>query len=80
MKMILLSAVFALGVGLAASAPASAAPIGNLGETPAASSLLQDAQVIIVDRNRRRSCRSVRVCHRGWHGRPNCHYERVCRR
>jgi hypothetical protein len=80
MRMILMSALFALGVGLAGSAPAAAAPIGNLGEMPAASALLQDAQVVIVGPRHRRACRSVRVCHRGYGGRLRCHYERVCRR
>jgi hypothetical protein len=79
--MIMLSALFALGLGVAGSAPASAAPIGNLGEMPAATSLLQEAQVVIVGpRYRRPRCRSVRVCHRSYSGRLRCHYERICRR
>ncbi len=82
MRMIMMSAVFALGVGLAGSAPASAAPIGNFSEMPAASALLQDAQVVIVGPryHRRPRCRSVRVCNRGYYGRARCHYERICRR
>ncbi|HZL29456.1 MAG TPA: hypothetical protein VFC54_00135 [Pseudolabrys sp.] len=78
MRKILLSSLFAIGLGIAA-VPASAAPMSSLGPSPSALSLLQDAQLIVVGRGRRH-CRSVRVCHRGYHGRPRCHYERVCRR
>jgi hypothetical protein len=74
--MIMLSALFALGLGVAGSAPASAAPIGGLSNAASSATLLQDVQYY---RHRTR-CRSVRVCHRGYYGRPRCHYERVCRR
>ena len=81
MRMIMMSALFALGVGLAGSAPAAAAPVGNLGEMPAASSMLQEAQLVVVGpRYRRPHCRSVRVCHRSYSGRLRCRIERVCRR
>lgn len=81
MRMVMLSALFALGLGFAGSAPVSAAPVGNLAKLPAASALLQDAQIVIVGpRYRRPHCRSVRVCHRTRHGRLRCGYERVCRR
>jgi hypothetical protein len=73
MRMIALSALLALGLGVAATTGASAAPV-----TPAAgmskalntTSLLQDVAV---------RCRSVRVCRRGPYGR-RCRIERVCRR
>ncbi len=75
MRMILLSALFALGVGIAGSAPATAAPIGVVG--PGLSTqLIQDVQYY----RRRPRCRSVRVCNRNFRGRLRCHYERVCRR
>ena len=82
MRMIMLSALFALGVGLAGTAPASAAPITGLGNAFSSATLLQDAQVVIVGPryNRRPRCRSVRVCNRGRYGRIRCHYERICRR
>ena len=79
--MILLSALFALGVGLAGSAPASAAPISGLSTTGLTSqSMIEDIQYYRSDRRCRRPyCRSVRVCHR-YYRRVRCRIERVCRR
>ena len=75
MRMIILSALFAVGVGLAGATGASAAPAAP-GTAPAAnsSSLLQDVQYY----RRRGFCRMVRVCRFGPWGR-RCHWERVCR-
>jgi hypothetical protein len=82
MRMIVLSAVLALGVGLAGTAGVSAAPGGTgLGEAAQNATLLQDVQYYRrhYRRYHRRSyCRSVRVCHRSYYGR-RCHWERVCR-
>lgn len=75
MRMIALSALLALGLGVAATTGASAAPAApatGLSQTLDinSSSLLQDVAV---------RCRRVTVCRRGPYGR-RCHVERVCRR
>jgi len=74
MRKIVLSAVFALGMGLAASTGASATPLSiGLSSGAAASpnaSLLQDVRMV---------CRRVTVCHRGYHGRRVCETRRTCR-
>jgi hypothetical protein len=77
MRMILLSAVFALGVGFAATTGASAAPIGGtvIDGAATANSLLEEAQ---YRRYRRHYCRTVRVCRMGPYGR-RCTLRRVCR-
>ncbi|MDP2408723.1 MAG: hypothetical protein Q8M26_00365 [Pseudolabrys sp.] len=91
MRMIILSAVFALGVGLAGTTGASAAPastgLSNLLSSSALSqSLVDDVQYRGGDRYRgrssraRRSCRQVRVCNRGRSGRVRCSIQTVCRR
>ncbi len=72
MRMIILSALFGLGVGLAGIPAANAAPISGLSGA-LESSLIQDVQYYGG-----RRCRPVRVCHRGPYGR-RCHIERVCR-
>jgi len=74
MRKIVLSAVFALGMGLAASTGASATPL-SIGLTSGAAaapnvSLIEDVAW---------RCRRVTVCHRGWHGRRVCETRRVCR-
>lgn len=75
MRKIVLSAVFALGMGLAASTGASATPLSAGLSTGAAAapnaSLIQDVAIV---------CRRITVCHRGPHGRRWCRVERVCRR
>lgn len=71
MRMILLSALFALGVGLASAPAASAATIGAGLSTAASSSTLIEQAAY--------RCRQVRVCRGGPYGR-RCHWERVCRR
>jgi hypothetical protein len=75
--MILMSALFAFGVGIACAPAASAAPIGGLGDAAQSSSLVQKAAVIVVEG--RRHCRAVRVCRLTPYGR-RCHVERVCHR
>jgi hypothetical protein len=74
MRKIVLSAVFALGMGLAASTGASATPLSvglsnGATATPNAS-LIQDVAW---------RCRRVTTCHRGYHGRRVCNVRRVCR-
>jgi len=74
MRKIVLSAVFALGMGLAASTGASAAPLSTGVATGAAAapnaSMIQDVALV---------CRRVTICHRGRYGRRICRVERVCR-
>jgi hypothetical protein len=76
MHKIVLSAVFALGMALAASTGASAAPLSSgltNGATAAPNaSMIQDVAW---------GCRRMTVCHRGRYGRRRvCHTTRVCRR
>jgi hypothetical protein len=75
MRKIVLSAVFALGMGLAASTGASAAPLAaglnGLSTAPNAS-MIEQVQW-------RRHCRTDRVCRRGPYGRRHCVVRRVCR-
>jgi hypothetical protein len=71
MRVIILSALLGLGIGLAGVPAANAAPISGL-STAVEGSLIQDVQYY-------RRCRSIRVCRRGPWGR-RCHIERVCRR
>jgi hypothetical protein len=75
MRKIVLSAVFALGMGLVASTGASATPLSaglSTGATAVPNaSLIQDVAW---------RCRRITVCHRGRYGRRVCRVERVCRR
>ena len=75
MRKIVLSAVFALGMGLAAATGASAAPLATglaNGATAAPNaSIVQDVAY---------RCRHITVCRRGPYGHRRCHVERVCRR
>jgi hypothetical protein len=72
MKTIILSALFAAGLGLAGVGGAVAAPVSNgiSNATPAAS---------LIEQVQYRRCRSVTVCRRGEFGRRHCRTERVCR-
>jgi hypothetical protein len=71
MRMIILSGLFALGLGLVGTTGAQAATIGTgLDQAPHASSLLEKTALI---------CRRIRVCRHVPGGRI-CHWERVCRR
>jgi hypothetical protein len=74
MRMIILSALFGLGVGLAGIPAANAAPISGLSSALESGNLVQDVQYY----GGRRRCRAVTVCRRGPWGR-RCHVERVCR-
>ena len=70
MRMIVLSAVFALGLGLAGTTGASAAGIGlGINQAANASSLIEQTALI---------CRRIKVCRRVGLIRT-CHWERVCR-
>jgi hypothetical protein len=75
MRKIVLSTVFALGMGLAAATGASATPLSTGLSTGATAtpnaSLIEDVAF---------RCRRVTVCRRGWHGRRVCETRRVCRR
>jgi hypothetical protein len=76
MRIIILSALFALGVGLAGMGGASAVPAGNgISDAANAASMLDQVQW----GSRRRNCRSYRVCRSGPWGR-RCHWENSCRR
>jgi hypothetical protein len=72
MRMIVLSALLALGLGFAGATGASAANVGGgINQAANASSLVEQTALV---------CRRIRVCH--W-PRPfvrRCHWERVCRR
>jgi hypothetical protein len=76
MRMIVLSALFAAGVGLAGAGSAVAAPLSNNGINNAA----QSASIVDQIQFRGRGCRTVRVCRSGWHGRRTCRVDRVCGR
>lgn len=77
MKIIFLSALFALGLGIAGTTGATAAPISNgISNNLTTNSLLEEVQYY---RRGRVRCRNVRVCRSGFYGR-RCHVERVCRR
>jgi len=78
MRKIVLSALFAIGVGLTGVSGAVAAPISGLNTDAAATASLLDQVQYYRGRHRTR-CRSVTVCRRGPYGR-RCHVERVCRR
>jgi hypothetical protein len=74
MRMIVLSALFALGVGLTATTGASAATIGsgiNNASTSLSATLIEKAAY---------GCRRISVCRRGPYGRRFCEVRRVCRR
>jgi hypothetical protein len=71
MRVLLMSTLFALGLGLVATAGASASTFSaGANEASKANSLIEQVQY--------RRCRSVRICRHGPFGR-RCHWERVCR-
>jgi hypothetical protein len=81
MRTILLSALFAAGIGLAGLTGAAAAPGSPALPGAAPASLVTPAQVVIVGprhRYRHRVCRPVRRCWRGRHGRLICRVQTVC--
>lgn len=71
MRMIILSALFALGVGLVGTSGASAAAGSGINNAANSSSQIEQVQW-------RHRCRSVRVCRSGPFHR-HCHWERICR-
>jgi hypothetical protein len=82
MRKIVLSALFAAGIGLAAMTAAAAAPASPTpySAVPAAS-MITPAQVIIVGprhRYRHRVCRPVRQCWRNRYGRLVCRVYTRC--
>ena len=79
MRMILLSALLGLGIGLAGTAGASAAPLGGLSTPVEMGSLVEQAQYYRRRVRHRVRCNTVRVCRVTPWGR-RCHRERVCRR
>ncbi|HEX3441621.1 MAG TPA: hypothetical protein VHT93_14825 [Pseudolabrys sp.] len=73
MRITMLSALFALSVGLTATTGASAATIGsgiNNASNSVSASLIEKAAY---------ACRRISVCHRGPYGRRVCEIRRVCR-
>jgi hypothetical protein len=70
MRTIVLSALFALGVGFAGTTGALATVGSGISGAANSSSLVQDV---------RYRCRSVKVCRAGYYGYRRCHWERVCR-
>jgi hypothetical protein len=76
MRMFVLSALFAAGMGLAGMGGAIAAPVSNglNGAANSSSTLLEQIQYRHGYR-----CRSVQVCRRGPWGGRRCHWERICR-
>jgi len=83
MRKIFLSALFALGIGLAGATTASAAPVAA-GYTPAANATLIEQIQYRPHRNYRhrhryRYCYNVRRCYITRHHRRVCRIERICR-
>ena len=88
MRMIILSALFALGLGMAGAPPASAAPLSGLNTATTTNPLVQQAQFYYPPPRRYRRyhrsrvhCRNVRVCrYSRYYHRRICRIERVCHR
>ncbi len=78
MRTILLSMLFAVGVGLVGVTGAAAAPAAPALPGVAPASLVTPAQVIIVGPRRHRVCRPVRRCWRNRYGRLICRVHTVC--
>ena len=78
MRALLLSSLFAIGLGLAAAPAANAAPIYGINAAVAGQTMVDQAQYYYRPGYRAR-CRTVRVCRWTPYGR-RCHLERVCRR
>jgi hypothetical protein len=76
MRALILSSLFAIGLGLAAT-PASAAPIADINAAVSGQAMVDQVQYY-RPRHRVR-CNNVRVCRMTPWGR-RCHWERVCRR
>ena len=78
MRALILSSLFALGLGLAGATSANAAPIADINAAVSGQTMIDQAQYYYGPRHRVR-CRNVRVCRMTPWGR-RCHWERVCRR
>lgn len=80
MRKIVVSAICALGLGLAASTGASAAPIGSALDGVNMSPI-QKTQTVVIEHGRRHRPRCERVtrCHVRGNGVRVCRTERVCR-
>jgi len=80
MRALILSSLFALGLGLAGAPAANAAPVSAINAAVAGQTMVDQAQYYYRPRPRPRvRCHNVRVCRMTPYGR-RCHYERVCRR
>lgn len=83
MRRIVFSILFAVGVGLAGTGVASAAPVAGY-PIPAATPVVEQVQYYTYHRRHRWHrwhrpfCRTERVCRRGPYGR-RCWVRRVCR-
>ena len=77
MRALILSSLFALGLGLAGAPAANAAPVSAINAAVAGQTMVDQVQYY---RGRPRvRCHNVRVCRWTPYGR-RCHMERVCRR
>ncbi|WP_147292681.1 hypothetical protein [Undibacter mobilis] len=79
MRALILSSLFALGLGLAGATSASAAPIADINAAVAGQAMVDHVQYYRPRYRHRVRCHNVRVCRMTPWGR-RCHYERVCRR
>lgn len=78
MRALILSSLFALGLGLAGAPAANAAPISAINDAVVGQNMVDQAQYYYRGRPRVR-CHNVRVCRWTPYGR-RCHWNRVCRR
>jgi len=78
MRALILSSLFAIGLGLSA-APASAAPIADINAAVTGQTMVDHVQYYRHRPRHRVRCNNVRVCRMTPWGR-RCHWERVCRR
>ncbi len=80
MRALILSSLFAVGLGLAGATSASAAPIADINAAVAGQTAVDHVQYYYRHRPRHRvRCNNVRVCRMTPWGR-RCHWERICRR
>jgi len=77
MRALILSSLFAIGLGLAGASAANAAPVSNISAAVAGQATVDQVQYY---RGRPRvRCHNVRVCRMTPYGR-RCRIDRVCRR
>jgi hypothetical protein len=79
MRALILSSLFALGLGLAGAPAANAAPISAINDAVVGQNMVDQAQYYRPRHRPRVRCHNVRVCRWTPYGR-RCHIERVCRR